>query len=157
MDVIEESFAKLKLLKVFDFYKTRVLAREQQGWVQFICDRYLNASPYERESIHSLVTPETSFLFFMYAGAVACWFCFITAQPRLGLTRRNSSNEQPQFQLCKPATVYYNSRLALRKTWTLQHLVIRRGWIQRAISPTYRNSRMAKSPPGIGFIRSQLG
>jgi hypothetical protein len=31
---IEEAFAKLKLLKVFDFYETRVLTQEQQGWVQ---------------------------------------------------------------------------------------------------------------------------
>ncbi len=38
---IEETFAKLRLLKVFDFYKTRVLTQEQQGLVQFICDRYL--------------------------------------------------------------------------------------------------------------------
>jgi len=29
---IDETFAKLKLLKVFDFYKTRVLTQEQQGW-----------------------------------------------------------------------------------------------------------------------------
>lgn len=72
MDVaIEEAFAKLKLLKVFDFYKTRVLTQEQQGWVQFICDRYVRALPDERASIHSMVTPEISFLFFMYARAMA--------------------------------------------------------------------------------------
>jgi hypothetical protein len=68
---IEEAFAKLKLLEVFEFHKTRVLAPEQRGWVQFVCDRYLNGLPYERKSIHSLVTPEISFIFFMYAGAMA--------------------------------------------------------------------------------------
>jgi hypothetical protein len=68
---IEETFANLRLLKVFDFYKTRVLTQEQQGWVQFICDRYLRALPDERASIHSMVTPETSFLFFMYARTMA--------------------------------------------------------------------------------------
>jgi hypothetical protein len=45
---IEEAFAKLKLLKVFDFYETRVLTQEQQGWVQFICDQYFRALPDER-------------------------------------------------------------------------------------------------------------
>jgi len=68
---IEETFAKLKLLKVFDFYKTRVLTQEQQGWMQFICDHYLNALPGERAKIRSMVTPEISFLFFMYAQAMA--------------------------------------------------------------------------------------
>ena len=68
---IEETFAKLKLLKVFDFYKTRVLTHEQQGWVRFICDHYFGASPDERARICSMVTPEISFLFFMYAGAMA--------------------------------------------------------------------------------------
>jgi len=68
---IEEIFAKLRLLKVFDFYKTRVLTQEQQGWVQFICDHYLRALPDERARIHSMVTPEISFLFFMYAKAMA--------------------------------------------------------------------------------------
>ena len=68
---VEETFARLKLLKVFDFYKTRVLTQEQQGWVQFICDHYLRALPDERASIHSMVTPEISFLFFMYAKAMA--------------------------------------------------------------------------------------
>jgi hypothetical protein len=68
---IEETFAKLKLLKVYDFYKTRVLTQEQQGWVQFICDHYLRALPDERARIHSMVTPEISFLFFMYAKAMA--------------------------------------------------------------------------------------
>jgi hypothetical protein len=68
---VEEAFAKLKLLKVFDFYKTRALTQEQQGWVQFICDHYLRALPDERARIHSMVTPEISFLFFMYAKAMA--------------------------------------------------------------------------------------
>ena len=68
---IDETFAKLKLLKVFDFYKTRVLTQEQQGWVQFICDHYLRASADERARIRSMVTPEISFLFFMYAKAMA--------------------------------------------------------------------------------------
>jgi hypothetical protein len=68
---IEGTFAKLKLLKVFDFYKTRVLTQEQQGWVQFICDHYFGALPDERARIHSMVTPEISFLFFMYAKAMA--------------------------------------------------------------------------------------
>jgi hypothetical protein len=68
---IEETFAKLKLLNVFNFYKTPVLTQEQKGWLQFICDRYLTASPDERARIHSIVTPETSFLFFMYAKAMA--------------------------------------------------------------------------------------
>jgi hypothetical protein len=60
---VAEAFAKLKLLKVFDFYKTRVLTPEQEDRVQFICDRYLNAFPQERESIRSLVTPESRFYF----------------------------------------------------------------------------------------------
>ena len=68
---IEEIFAKLKLLKVFDFYKTRSLAQEQQQWVQSICDQYLRALPSKRANIHSMVTPEISFLFFMYAKAMA--------------------------------------------------------------------------------------
>jgi hypothetical protein len=68
---VDEAFAKLKLLKVFDFYKTGVLTPEQEDWVLFICDRYLSGSPQERESIRSLVTPEMSFLFFMYAGVAA--------------------------------------------------------------------------------------
>jgi hypothetical protein len=68
---LEETFAKLKLLKVFDFCKTRVLTQEQRGWVESICDRYLRALPHERASIHSMVTPESSFLFFMYAKAMA--------------------------------------------------------------------------------------
>jgi hypothetical protein len=68
---IEETFAKLKLLKVFDFYKTRVLTQEQQGWVESICDHYLGALPHERATIHSMVTAKISFLFFMYAGAMA--------------------------------------------------------------------------------------
>jgi hypothetical protein len=68
---IEETFAKLKFLKVFDFYKTRVLTQEQQGWVEFICDHYLKALPDERARIQSMVTPEISFLFFMYAKAMA--------------------------------------------------------------------------------------
>jgi hypothetical protein len=68
---IEETFAKLKVLKVFDFYKTRVLTQEQQGWVESICDHYLGALPHERASIHSMITAESSFLFFMYAKAMA--------------------------------------------------------------------------------------
>jgi hypothetical protein len=68
---IEEAFAKLKLLTVFDFYNTRVLTQEQQGWVQFICDQYCRASPDERARINSMVTPGISFLLFMYAKAMA--------------------------------------------------------------------------------------
>ena len=68
---IEETFAKLKLLRVFDFYKTRALTQEQQGGVQFICDHYLRALPDERARIHSMVRPDISFLFFMYAKAMA--------------------------------------------------------------------------------------
>jgi hypothetical protein len=68
---VAEVFAKLRLLKVFDFYKTRALTPEQQDWVQLICDRYLQASTQGRESIRSLVTPEISFLFYTYAKAAA--------------------------------------------------------------------------------------
>jgi hypothetical protein len=68
---IEEAFAKLKLLKIFDFYKTRVLTQEQQGWVQFICDQYFRALPDERARINSTVTPGISYLFFTYAEAMA--------------------------------------------------------------------------------------
>jgi hypothetical protein len=68
---VEETFARLKLLKVGDFYKTRVLTQEQQGWVRFICDHYFGALPDERARIHSMVTPEISFLFFMYAKDMA--------------------------------------------------------------------------------------
>jgi hypothetical protein len=68
---VEETFARLKRLKVFDFYKTRVLTQEQQEWVQFVCDHYVRALPDERASFHSMVTPGISFLFFMYAKAMA--------------------------------------------------------------------------------------
>ena len=68
---IEETFAKLKLLKVFDLYKTPALTEEQQEWVQLICDHYLRALPDERVRIHSMVTPKISFPFFMYAKAMA--------------------------------------------------------------------------------------
>jgi hypothetical protein len=71
MDAAREVFAKLKLLKVFDFYHTPSLTSEQQGWLQLVCDLYLDASPEERGNIRSLVTPEISFLFFMYAKAMA--------------------------------------------------------------------------------------
>jgi hypothetical protein len=68
---IEEVFVKLKLLKVFDFYKTRSLTIEQQSWLETVCDEYLTTSSRERTAINSLVTPEISFLFFMYANAMA--------------------------------------------------------------------------------------
>jgi len=68
---VEETFAKLRLLKVFDFYKTRALTQEQQGWVEFICDHYLGALPDERARILSMMTPEISFSFFMYAKTMA--------------------------------------------------------------------------------------
>lgn len=68
---VEEVFSKLKLLKVFDFYKTRTLTPEQQNWLQSVCDRYAKASLQERRRINALVSPETSFLFFMYAKAMA--------------------------------------------------------------------------------------
>lgn len=64
LSTVEETFARLKLLKVFDFYKTRELTQEQREWVQFICDRYVRALPVERATIHSMMTTEVSFLFF---------------------------------------------------------------------------------------------
>jgi hypothetical protein len=48
----EKAFAKLALLKPFDFCKARALTQEQQDWVQLICDRYLNGSVDERASVH---------------------------------------------------------------------------------------------------------
>jgi len=71
LTAIQETFARLKLLKIFDFHKTRVLTQEQQGWVEFICNQYLRALPDERKKIHSIVTPELSFLFFIYAKTMA--------------------------------------------------------------------------------------
>jgi hypothetical protein len=70
-DVIEETFTKLRLLKVADLRKTRTLSQEQQGYVQLICDRYLAGLPDDRARIRSMVTPNISFLFFMYAGCMA--------------------------------------------------------------------------------------
>jgi len=64
-------FAKLKLLKAFDFYKTRTLTPEQRGWLQFVCDRYVDGSQEERRDINSFVSPEISFLFFMFGKAMA--------------------------------------------------------------------------------------
>ena len=64
---IQEIFAKVRLLKVLDFHKCRVLTYEQQGWLQLICDRYLVALPDAREAIRSAVAPEISFLFFLFA------------------------------------------------------------------------------------------
>ena len=69
--LVEEIFAKLKLLKVFDFYKTRALTEEQKGWLEFLCDRYFNGSPQERKKLNSLVSPDISFLFFLYAKTMA--------------------------------------------------------------------------------------
>jgi hypothetical protein len=68
---IEQAFARLKLLKPFDFQKRPVLTQEQQEWVQVICDRYIGALPDERARFRSMITPEISFLFFMYAGLMA--------------------------------------------------------------------------------------
>lgn len=68
---VEEAFAKLKLLKVADFYKKPVLTQEELDRIQLICDRYLVALPDERDRIHSMVKPEISFLFFMYAKDMA--------------------------------------------------------------------------------------
>ena len=68
---VEETFARLRRLKVFDFYKTRELTQEQRGCVQFICDSYVRALPDERAKIYSMMTTEISFLFFMYAKAMA--------------------------------------------------------------------------------------
>ena len=48
----ERAFAKLALLKPFDFCKARALTQEQQDWVQLICDRYLNGSVDERAGVH---------------------------------------------------------------------------------------------------------
>lgn len=64
---VDELFGKLKRLKAFDFFKTRALTPEQRGWLKFICERYANAMPLVQESIRLLVTPESSFLLFMYA------------------------------------------------------------------------------------------
>jgi hypothetical protein len=68
---VEELFANLKLLKVFDLYHTHSLNREQQSWLRLICSRYLIAPPLERIAINSLVTPNISFLCFIYAPAMA--------------------------------------------------------------------------------------
>lgn len=68
---LQEIFAKLKRLKVFDFYKTRTLTPEQQDWLELVCNRYIDALPEERHKVNSLVTPEISFLFFMYGKAMA--------------------------------------------------------------------------------------
>jgi len=48
----EKAFAKLALLKPFDFRKARALTQEQRDWVQLIYDRYLNGSVDERASVH---------------------------------------------------------------------------------------------------------
>ena len=69
--LVEEVFVKLKLLNAFDFYKARSLTTEQQSWLQSVCDEYLVATSPGRRTINSLVTPEISFLFFMYAHAMA--------------------------------------------------------------------------------------
>jgi hypothetical protein len=66
-----ETFTKIKLLKPFDFYRPRSLAPEQQDWLRLICDRFSDALSEEREKINSLVTPEISFLFFMYGKTMA--------------------------------------------------------------------------------------
>jgi hypothetical protein len=68
---VQETFRKLKLLRHFDFYKSRSLAPEQQDWLRLICDQYSDAVPEERKKINSLVTPEISFLFFMYGKTMA--------------------------------------------------------------------------------------
>jgi hypothetical protein len=68
---VQETFTKLKLLKPFDFYRPRSLAPEQQDWLRLICDRFSDALSEEREKINSLVTPEISFLFFMYGKTMA--------------------------------------------------------------------------------------
>jgi hypothetical protein len=66
-----ETFTKIKLLKPFDFYRPRSLAPVQQDWLRLICDRFSDALSEEREKINSLVTPEISFLFFMYGKTMA--------------------------------------------------------------------------------------
>jgi hypothetical protein len=72
MDVaVQEIFAKLKRLKAFDFYKTRTLTAEQHDWLELVCNRYVDASPEERHRVNCLVTPEISFLFFIYGKAMA--------------------------------------------------------------------------------------
>jgi len=70
-DDVVKLFAKLNRLKAFDFYTSRSLNAEQQNWLRLICGRYLIAPPLERRAINSYVTPNISFLFFLYAKAMA--------------------------------------------------------------------------------------
>jgi len=67
----DEIFGKLKLLKIFDFYKSRKLTDEQERWLDILCHAYLVGPPRERTEINGMVESRISFLFFLYASTAA--------------------------------------------------------------------------------------
>jgi hypothetical protein len=68
---LDDIFGKLKLLKIFDFYKSRKLTEEQTQWLDALCRFYLVCSPRERAEINRRVESKISFLFFLYGNTAA--------------------------------------------------------------------------------------